>query len=129
MTLHPRSMFRETGTALAVLAIYVLILLAPLHQAAGLQRDLARIGFSPLTAWSLCGAPVQNKDGSPAEPTALKCAATGITKYDFVAVQPAAIRFEPPMVQVAVVWLAPPRSFYPSTQKHFGQSRAPPVAV
>lgn len=129
MTSQPKIMFREAGTALAVLAIYVLILLAPLHQAAGLQRDLARVGFAPLTSWSLCGAPVENHDGSPAEPAALKCPATGITKYDFVAVLPAVIPLVLPIVQLAVFWLAPPRSFYPSTQRHFGQSRAPPVAV
>lgn len=45
--MHSRShdSVREIGTALAVLSLYVLTLLLPLHQAAGLQNDLARLGF------------------------------------------------------------------------------------
>ena len=44
MPIRSRHIAREMGTALAVLAVYVLVLLAPLHQAAGLQRDLSQLG-------------------------------------------------------------------------------------
>jgi hypothetical protein len=49
------SLSREVGTALAVLAIYVLTLLAPLHQARATQLTLNELGYSaPITGWDIC---------------------------------------------------------------------------
>ena len=54
MPFRGRNMTRELGAAFAVLALYVLVLLAPLHQAAGLQRDLAALGHPAWDQFSIC---------------------------------------------------------------------------
>jgi hypothetical protein len=56
MPFRSRSVGRELSAALAVLAIYALVLLAPLHQAAGLQQDLAERGYGSADSWSVCTA-------------------------------------------------------------------------
>ncbi|MGV8921480.1 MAG: hypothetical protein ACOH2R_27520, partial [Pseudomonas sp.] len=40
MPFRSRNIAREMVAAIAVMAIYIFVLLAPLHQSAGLQRDL-----------------------------------------------------------------------------------------
>tara|TARA_R110002020_G_scaffold21095_12_gene71663 strand:- start:1073 stop:1441 length:369 start_codon:yes stop_codon:yes gene_type:complete len=122
-------MAREFGTAFAVLAIYVLTLLLPLHQAAGLQRDLDRLGFETLTAWSVCAPLVQDEDGNPKTATVVKCPAAGFGKQDFVAIAPASLPIGIPAPASIVAWAAPSIRLQPSIPEHFGQSRAPPVAV
>ena len=117
---------RETGTALAVLAIYILTLLAPLHQAAGLQRDLAKIGFQTIS-WSICTPLTQEQDGKA--PVVVKCAASGIAKNEFAAIEPAAVdigvvRHAEAVLYADIAGLDPA-----SVQRHVGQARAPPVTV
>ena len=46
------STIREVGSALAVLAVWLLVLLAPLHQTSSLMRDLAARGDGPAAVWS-----------------------------------------------------------------------------
>jgi hypothetical protein len=129
MAFRRRSMTREFGTAFAVLAIYVLTLLLPLHQAAGLQRDLDRLGFETLTAWSVCAPLVQDEDGNPKTATVVKCPATGFGKQDFAAVAPATLQIIVPTPAIPMAWAVPAIGLKPSIPEHFGQSRAPPVAV
>ena len=122
-----RRIVREAGTAFAVLAIYVLTLLLPLHQAAGLQRDLSRLGFETIGSWSICAELSAQRDGDP-EPAAIKCPAAGIGKYQFAAVMPPAIQLDLPIAPVPfcrehAVFVAAT-----SPPDHFGQSRAPPPA-
>ncbi|SMQ85630.1 hypothetical protein SAMN06295905_2917 [Devosia lucknowensis] len=122
-------MFREAGMAVAVLAIYVLTLLLPLHQAAGLQRDLNALGYSTLSSWSICQPMAQDDEGNPAAAAALTCPVTGIAKHQLTAVLPPVLLLEAPTVAELVVFAetaAPSRPILPA---HFGQSRAPPVAV
>lgn len=130
--MHPRArrMVREVGTAFAVLAIYVLTLLLPMHQAAGLQRDLAKLGYETVGAWSLCeDFTSTSKGGDQPEPTAVKCPAAGTGKYEFAALLPLALSIAPPVaaepihhdLSVPLVATSPP--------DHFGQSRAPPASV
>ncbi len=124
-----RIMAREMGTAFAVLAIYVLTLLLPLHQAAGLQRDLNAIGYSTLTTWSVCQPLAQDEDGDPREAAALACPATGVAKHQLAAVLPPVLHIAPPdttePLRLAEI-VAPGQPILPD---HIGQSRAPPVAV
>ena len=74
-----RSIAREIGTALAVLAVYLLMLMAPLHQARASQLAFDAIGYANLNPdWSICsmlpdGAP------DPGAPTA-ECPLAGIAK-------------------------------------------------
>lgn len=85
MPFRTRNIARETVTALALLSIYMLVLLAPLHQAAGLQRDLAKLGYTPLDSWSICSALAPPaEDGKP--DAVVKCAAAGIGKNELAAI-------------------------------------------
>ena len=122
-------MLRETGIALAVLAIYVLTLLLPLHQAAGLQRDLNALGFSTLESWSVCQPMAQDEDGAPREAAALTCPATGVAKQQLAAVLPPVLVIEPPTIAHVVRYRDIPAIPAPILPDHVGQSRAPPVTA
>ena len=75
---HSRSMFREIGTAFAVLALYLLVILAPLHQARATQVDLAALGYQTIeTGWVLCSA---GTDRDETKSLVSKCPAAGIGK-------------------------------------------------
>jgi hypothetical protein len=124
-----RSMLRETGIALAVLAIYVLTLLLPLHQAAGLQRDLNAIGYSTLDSWSVCQPLAQDEDGAPREAAALTCPATGIAKQQLAAILPPILVIETPTAAQVVAYNKSRVVHDPILPDHVGQSRAPPVTA
>ncbi|WP_137150114.1 hypothetical protein [Devosia sp. FKR38] len=62
----------ETGRALALLAVYMLALLVPLHQAAATQRDMASLGYEAIGSWSICSA-LAAEDGSGQNSPAVKC--------------------------------------------------------
>ena len=76
-------MSREIGTALAVLAIYLLTLLAPLHQARASQLVFEELGYTTIaTGWALCTpAGTTGQDG---DISVTKCPAAGIGKHDLV---------------------------------------------
>lgn len=122
-------MTREIGTALAVLAIYVLTLLLPLHQAAAQQRDFAALGYSTFDSWSVCAQLAQDDDGERNEAAALSCPAVGVAKHQLALVLPPvlglapAIKIEPVFYPAAI---NPLRHLPPD---HIGQSRAPPVSA
>lgn len=120
-------MIRETGIALAVLAIYVLTLLMPLHQAAALQRDLNAQGFATLDSWSVCQPLAQDESGAPVEASALKCPATGIAKHQLAAVLPPVLVIEQPTTADTVHFAHTLAPLTPILPDHVGQSRAPPV--
>lgn len=115
------------GAAFAVLAIYVLVLLLPLHQAAGLQRDLGKLGFETFGAWTICQQIAQDDEGKA--PTAVKCPAVGIAKQDFAGIVPAIVVVEPAREPTAVVYRPVLSSPNLELREHFGQPRAPPVRV
>jgi hypothetical protein len=122
-------MVREIGIAVAVLALYVLTLLLPLHQAAGLQRDLDALGFAPLDSWSVCSSLVQDGEGDPADAAALTCPAVGVGKQQMAATLPPALTLEPPSIAIAVRYAPAQRALFNVPTAHVGQSRAPPVTV
>lgn len=127
MPFRSRNIVRETGAAIAVLALYILVLLAPLHQAAGLQRDLGALGYASLDTWSVCSQLAQNDDGTG--PTVAKCAASGIGKNELAGIDPVLI--DTGMVRVATI-VAYPQShaFHRSTLDRLtGQPRAPPMTA
>ena len=69
----------EIGTAIAVLAIYVLTLLAPLHHARASQIAFDSVGYPALEAgWVVCSAGGVLAGDAEAEP--VKCPALGIGK-------------------------------------------------
>ena len=121
-------MVRETGTALAVLALFILTLLLPMHQVAGLQRDLAQLGYEPAVTWSVCGE--IHSDGTPDKsPTAVKCPATGIGKYEFAGIMPDGAGIGVVRQVTAVRYDGTAVVGFDSPRPHIGQPRAPPVTV
>lgn len=126
MPFRSKSIVREIGAALAVVTIYMLVLLMPLHQAAGLQRDLAGLGFENLETWSICSSIAQD-DGQPV--AAVKCAAAGIGKNEIV--PPDVVHTALDILRVAgtVRYFDPADTITPAPRRSPGQPRAPPVAV
>lgn len=129
MDMRTKSLAREAGTALAVLAIYVLTLLLPLHQAAELQRDFNALGFATLDAYSVCSSLALDSDGGPVEAAALTCPAVGASKQEIAAILPSAITL--PALQLTAIGRVAPLAGIIRTMPpdHVGQSRAPPIAV
>ena len=85
-----RALIREIGAAFAVLSIYVLTLLMPLHQAAATQRGFAELGYETTGIWSICTATADAQSDSET-PTAAKCPMAGTGKKDLaLAMLPAA---------------------------------------
>lgn len=122
-----RMITRETGMALAVLALWMLSLLAPLHQTSGVLRELAKTGYDISGAWSICVTLAENEDGT--DHLVQICPAQAIAKTDFAA-PPPDIRltaFAPLARDVtfrAEDWQGHrPQNFTP------GQPRAPPAQV
>lgn len=78
-----RRLLREIGTAFAVLAIYLLTILAPMHQARASQLDFAALGYETLeTGWVLCNPLAES--GQDRDLLVAKCPAAGIGKNDLV---------------------------------------------
>jgi hypothetical protein len=124
-----RTFVREAGLAVAVLAIYVLTLLLPLHQAAGLQRDLDALGFSTLDNWSICQSIADDETGDPQGAAALTCPAAGVAKHDLAAILPPALVIEAPAAASVLSYRQAPGLAMVHLPDHVGQSRAPPVTV
>ncbi|WP_196259066.1 hypothetical protein [Pelagibacterium limicola] len=122
-----RSVLREIGAAVAVLSIYVLTLLMPLHQAAATQRGFAELGYETIAGWSVCTvAKGAEKDSDT--PAAVNCPVTGVTKYDLAPhVDPATPLIVPAMeaIRYGALALGHPKG----TRHSDGHPRAPPVAV
>ncbi|HEV7346416.1 MAG TPA: hypothetical protein VGN60_12380 [Devosia sp.] len=122
-----RSIAREIGTALAVLAIYLLTLLAPLHHARASQLDFDRLGYAaPQSGWVLCtSGGLLDQDGGE---RVAKCPAAG----------PGNAALDPPVFDLLPVRhdraLAAPRlAFAPALLPRMaappGGPRAPPGRV
>ncbi|MDD2867364.1 hypothetical protein [Neomegalonema sp.] len=119
------SAFREVGSALAVLAVWALTLLAPLHQTSSLMRELAARGHEAAVVWTLCN-PADADPGDP-DQAAVVCPLQGIGKLGLI----------PPMTGIAEIELLPPahmvwdqiRARPPDgpAPHMFAQSRAPPA--
>lgn len=123
-----RTMVREIGAAFAVLAIYILTLLLPLHQAAGLQRDLSDLGYETVGAWSVCASIAQDENGDDV-PAAVKCPAAGIGKQDFAAPLPGTVAIEAPVLVATVGYSDFVQPYTLGIPDHVGQARAPPERV
>jgi hypothetical protein len=121
-----RTLSREIGTALAVLAIYLLTILTPLHQARASQLAFEQLGYATTQpGWVLCNATGTGQDSD--SPVA-KCPAAGVGKVDLVLplLDAVPVRHDSalgaPLAGPAAAVL--PRAIAPP-----GGSRAPPVLV
>lgn len=125
---HRTRMFvREIGVALAVLSLYILVLLAPLHQAAGLQRDLDALGYASLDFWSIC-QPLTVEDTQEL-PDVAKCPVAGIGKFEVALSTPASIDIEAPRFATEVFYPVAEAPDHPPRPPFVGQARAPPATV
>lgn len=117
----------EIGTAFAVLALYLLIVLAPLHQARASQLAFAELGYAPTQAsWVLCTpAGVPDPDGAV---SVAKCPATGVGKAELAppAVDAVPIRHDSAL---RVPLLASQPAILPRAIAPPAGPRAPPVLV
>ena len=78
-----RTMSREIGTALAVLAIYLLTVLAPIHQARASQLAFEELGYATTqSSWVLCTP--AGTIGQDQDITVSKCPAAGVGKDEMV---------------------------------------------
>jgi hypothetical protein len=127
MTFRTGSIAREIGSAVAVLAVYLLVLLAPLHQAAGLQQDLSELGYSSVTNWSICASNIVD-DGED-DTVAIKCPVAGVGKYEFAAIAPGTVDLDPARVAARTYYFVALAHAFSGNAPHFGQARAPPATV
>ena len=127
MPFRSRNIVREMATAVAVLAVYILVLLAPLHQAAGLQGDLAKLGYAPIDGWSICSALApENADGKP--PAVVKCPAASIAKDELAGVESVVFGLAIDRAADAVLYAASCAPAVCGLNWPAGQPRAPPTA-
>jgi len=124
MPFRSRGIARDLSAAFAVLLVYALTLLVPLHQAARLQRDLGKLGFVA-TEWSIC-TPLAQSDETP---TAVKCPIASVAKGQFAALTPDPIVLVVQRISDAVNYSAAPASAPLAPRSHDAQARAPPAAV
>jgi hypothetical protein len=121
-----RTMTREIGTAFAVLAIYLLTILAPLHQARASQLAFQELGYATTeTGWVLC-TPLESSDENTQLPVS-KCPATSIGKHD-----PALTASIPVALPLQRTALAAPRPAVEQSARPFTAlsplgARGPPV--
>lgn len=124
---HPaRSLTREFGTVFAVLAIYVVTLLAPLHHAAGLQRDFAALGYETYGGWSVCAQLSQEGDTKPVEIVQAKCPASGIGKNELAGILPTPFTFAPVLATASTLLPSVGHDLRLRMGEQARQPRAPP---
>jgi hypothetical protein len=125
MPIRTRQIAREFGAAFAVLAIYMLVLLAPLHQMSGLQRELAQLGYESTSTWSVCLS-VSDRTGDET-PLAAKCPLAGVGKFELAALPVASADFAPERDAVAAFYAEGTSVALDIFREHPGQPRAPPA--
>lgn len=79
MSLTMRALLKEAGAAFAVLAVYVLTLLVPLHQSAATQRSFAALGYEALGDWSIC-TPINEAEDDGDGQAVTACPVTALGK-------------------------------------------------
>jgi invasion protein IalB len=121
-------MLREAGAAFAVLAIFVLTILTPLHQSAALQRDMAKLGHETAGAWSICTA-INEADDDDDLPTALKCPVAGIGNTKLVLANNSPSVAEIHRLVTQVVFAVETETLPGIRIFHQARARAPPVVV
>lgn len=126
MPIRLSQMTRDCGAAIAVLAIYMLVLLAPMHQMAGLQRVLAPLGFESSLSWSVCTSVADQTDDS-GTPLAAKCPLAGVGKFEPGTLPPSAHPVLPESVALVASFEEASSLLARFEAGTPGQPRAPPV--
>jgi hypothetical protein len=122
-----RSIAKEIGTAFAVLALYLLTILTPLHHARASQLDFAAIGYQTLeTGWALCSSATDRDEGKS---LVVKCPANGIGKKDLVEPAPVVIGLGSSAPVVSVHYADLPHRHIAPPLNLAASPRAPPALV
>ena len=120
-----RRFSREIGTAFAVLALYLLTILTPLHQARATQLDFATLGYQTVeTGWVLCSADTDRSEGKS---LVTKCPAAGIGKQQLVAPALAVIAVDAPTMVLSVAYAELPHHLIAPRLNVSAPPRAPPA--
>jgi hypothetical protein len=123
---NTRSIGREIGTAFAVLALYLLTVLAPLHHARASQIGFEALGYASLDAsWVLC-TPATPGD-TDRDALIAKCPATGIGKTELALPTPVTLSAGLDRVALAAPLGTPSVIVAPRAIAPPGGSRAPPA--
>lgn len=123
-----RAAVRDMGAALAVLSIYLLTLLVPLHDAAALQSNFEKLGYETVGALSICSA-INEADSQQDAPAAIHCPVAGLAKAQ-LSLETGAIRLEAPILR-DLVWRAVQPAQAPPAYSPLEHAppRAPPARV
>lgn len=123
-----RSIGREIGTAFAVLAIYLLTVLAPMHHARASQLAFEELGYAAhVASWVLCTP--AGADGQDRDVPVAKCPATGVSKAKFILSAPGVQPVERDVATLAAPLPAPMPAFSPRAVAPPAGPRAPPVVI
>ena len=120
---------KEIGTALAVLAIYLLTFLAPLHHARASQLAFEQLGYVTLqTGWALCTPAGLGGDKSNGAHL-FKCPAAGMGKNDIAAplLGPVLPAFDAAVLELSATASPPLHGLTPMGPP--GGPRGPPLTV
>lgn len=123
-----KSVLKDAGAAIAVLSIYLLTLLIPLHQANATQAGFAELGYAATDAWVLCQTPADADGGTDGADVAI-CDLTGVNKHNLSLAAPGgAVLAASPTATPVDYNRTPPflHAFAPSSNTH---SRAPPTGA
>ncbi|WP_224705544.1 hypothetical protein [Devosia aquimaris] len=122
---HTDSIARHIGTALAVLAIYLLTVLSPMHQARASQLAFEAVGYSTIApGWALCSqAGDIDQDG---QVSLAKCPAAGAGKPLAIApgLNPVVLEARTPLTVADLPWQGPAN--LPDAEAPPGGPRGPP---
>ncbi|WDR02225.1 hypothetical protein PSQ19_16525 [Devosia algicola] len=115
---------REMGTALAVLAIYLLTVLVPMHLSRASQLELDALGYATLApGWALCGAP-DTKGGTDTHLT--RCPIAGVAKQSIAAPVVPVLTVGLNVAALPVVYPPVPGLIRPAISDHDAPARGPP---
>ncbi|GGA49454.1 hypothetical protein [Pelagibacterium lentulum] len=127
MHIHARRLGRDAAAAAAVLAIYLLTLLVPIHQTQALQDHFETLGYENLSGWSLC----IGGDYEPVEPEKLPkiCSLAGLGKLTLAPVGAADADFGPVVRFTSISYSLEGRVSLDARDTGAHPPRAPPVLL
>lgn len=123
-----RHIGQDLGTALAVLAIYLLTVLTPLHQARASQLEFSALGYAALdSGWVWCGTALPGGDAG--KQLIAKCPVSGAGKTSLA--EPLAASLALPLRSPRLAAVPPERrhGFAPAVLDPASPPRAPPPAI
>ncbi|AEM42352.1 hypothetical protein [Ketogulonicigenium vulgare] len=124
MSLYRRKITAEIGAALAVLGLWLLVIISPLHQVSAFARDA---GFG--TPWTICNVPQEHGSASH-DPMMMACPVHAIGKNHLDLALPPVLAAQILHTTFAYANLTmPARLAWSRIHLEPGQPRAPPAVL